>query len=75
MIPEYKEREFDDQSLSCSNCHWKGKGIDAVMIDFFGVGKNKEAHCPDCDETIAIVKREEGGTPGESANDLSFQTG
>ena len=74
MIPEYNNSEFDDQPLHCSKCNWQGKGLDAVIIDFFGVTKNMEAHCPNCDATLAIVRRG-SGTPGESANDLGFQTG
>jgi DNA-directed RNA polymerase subunit RPC12/RpoP len=75
MLPEYNDKTFEEQDLHCPNCQWKGKGYDSVVIDFFGVSKNKEVHCPNCDETIAIVTKEEGGTPGESANDLSFQLG
>lgn len=73
-LPEYHERNFDEQELNCPNCHWKGKGYEAVIVDFFGVVKNQEVHCPNCDEKLAILIKD-GGTPGESATDLSFQTG
>lgn len=72
-LPEYQERTFYDQTLHCPHCQWTGKGYDAVIIDFFGVVKNQEVHCPNCDETLGILIR--NNTPGESANDLSFQTG
>jgi uncharacterized paraquat-inducible protein A len=75
MLPEYHQTDFEEQSLHCKACGWSGKGRDAVVIDFFGVSKNMEAHCPKCDKTIGIITKDEGGTPGESANDLSFQLG
>lgn len=73
-LPEFHERDFDEQTLRCPNCHWQGEGRDAVIIDFFGVVKNQEVHCPNCDETLAILIKD-GGAPGGSASDLSFQTG
>jgi uncharacterized Zn-finger protein len=75
MIPTYKEGDFDEQSLSCPNCNWTGKGHQAVIIDFYGVTDNKEVHCPKCDENIGILQTNSDGPPGESANDLSFQLG
>jgi hypothetical protein len=45
-----------------------------VIIDFFGVTKNKEVHCPNCDTTIAIVTGAQDNEPGESAGDPGFQT-
>lgn len=75
MLPEYSATNFEEQSLSCPKCGWKGTGYDAVVIDFFGVTKSKEVHCPQCDTTIAIVTNDKGDAPGESATDLSFQTG
>lgn len=75
MTPEYRETNFEEQDLTCPHCHWKGKGYDAVVIDFFGVSNTNEVHCPNCDETIGVIKRDEGGAPGESVSDLGFQTG
>ena len=74
MLPEYRDSNYEDKVLQCSNCSWKGKAADAILIDFFGVSKNKELHCPNCDTTIAIITTDEGGTPGGSASDLNFQT-
>lgn len=73
-VREYNETNFEEQDLSCSNCHWKGKGYDAVIIDFFGVTKSKEVHCPNCDSTIAIITTAQDNEPGESAGDPGFQT-
>lgn len=73
-LPLYNERDFFKQPIWCGNCHWKGEGSDANVIDFYGVTKSKEVHCPACDETIAMLEKE-GGAPGESATDLSFQIG
>jgi uncharacterized Zn-finger protein len=75
MIPTYRDADFDDQTLTCPKCNWQGQGHRAVVIDFYGVTDNKEVHCPQCDETIATVKTDADGPPGESANDLSFQLG
>lgn len=73
-LPVYSETNFEEQDLSCSNCHWKGKGYDAVIIDFFGVTKNKEVHCPSCDTTIGIITTVQDNGPGESDGDPGFQT-
>lgn len=75
MLPEYHEADFAKQSLTCPNCNWKGTGSDAVIIDFYGVAKTQEVHCPECDETIGIIVKEEDRPPGESHSGLSFQTG
>ena len=75
MIPVYNEHEFDAQTLACANCGWSGKGQDALVIDFYGITESKEVHCPECDEKIALLRKEGGGPPGETANDLSFQLG
>ncbi len=74
MWPSYPDKEFDEKALTCSNCGWNGQGHEAVVIDFYGVTDNKEAHCPQCDKTIAIVQKSER-PPGESASDLSYQFG
>lgn len=73
MVPEYSSTTFEEQDLHCANCNWQGKGYNAVVIDFFGVTKSKEVHCPECDKTIGIVTTDGGDTPGESTNDPSFQ--
>ncbi|WP_121354670.1 hypothetical protein [Flavisolibacter nicotianae] len=73
MLPEYKESTFEEQDLHCPNCQWKGKGYDAVVIDFFGVVGNKEVHCPNCDETIGIILKDEHESPGESTDDVNIQ--
>jgi len=72
-LPVYNEQNFDEQRFTCPNCHWKGKGYDTVIIDIFGVVKNQEVHCPNCDEKLAILTKD--STPGESASDRSFQAG
>lgn len=71
-LPEYNEQEFDEQPFTCPNCRWKGKGYETVVIDFFGVVSSQEVHCPNCDEKLAILKKESGA--GDSASDRNFQT-
>ena len=56
MATLYKYTGFEDQDLSCSNCGWNGKGKDAVIVDLFGVSKNQEVHCPNCDHYIAELQ-------------------
>lgn len=73
MLPAYIQSTFEEQDLSCPNCQWKGKGYDAVVIDFFGVVTNKEVHCPNCDETIGIVTKGDDESADESANGISVQ--
>ena len=76
MVTEFRQKDFDEQSLHCTKCQWKGKGTDANVIDLYGVSNSKEVHCPECDSKIAVVVREDDDeTPGESATDLSFQIG
>lgn len=74
-LPEYNENDFEEQHFFCPNCQWKGEGYDVVIIDFFGVSKSKEVHCPNCDTTIAIITKAENGDAGESAAGFSVQTG
>lgn len=74
MATEFLQTGFDEQPLRCGNCGWRGAGADAVLIDFYGVTKNKEVHCPQCDERLGIVKGTDA-PPGESATDISFQMG
>ena len=75
MLPTYHENTFDEEQISCKKCSWIGKGIDAITIDFYGVTNVKDVNCPKCDKKIGQVEINKGGTPGESATDLSFQLG
>jgi hypothetical protein len=74
MEAEYHQKNFDEQVLSCNNCHWKGKGSETILIDFYGITKTNEIHCPRCDEKLGILIKEDE-PPGESPTDLSFQIG
>ena len=53
MKPVYSDIELEDQLLKCDNCGWQGKGDDARIVDFYGVSKTQEIHCPNCDEYLA----------------------
>ncbi|MBD0284625.1 MAG: hypothetical protein ICV51_04340 [Flavisolibacter sp.] len=74
MLPVFNERDFDNQPLNCPRCHWKGNGSEAVIIDFYGITKMKEAHCPNCDANLARVKRENANR-GESPDSVGYQIG
>ena len=75
MQTAFNASSFDEQDLSCSKCHWQGKGADSNVIDFYGVSNEKEIRCPNCDERLGSVKKDNDPPPGESASDLSFQFG
>lgn len=76
MLPRYPQSTFDEQPVSCSACGWSGTGADAVVISFYGVADGQEVACPACDNRIGLlVKDNHSDPPGESATDLSFQTG
>ena len=49
---------FDDQVLTCPKCGWKGTGTNANVADFYGIGKFKEVTCPNCDEFLGNLPRE-----------------
>jgi hypothetical protein len=74
MVPVYSDAEFDEQTISCPECGWTGKGHQSNIVDLYGVAAQKEVHCPDCDQVIASLKKRDD-PPGESATDLSFQLG
>lgn len=63
MQEMYYEAEFDEQSLECPKCNWKGKGSDANVIDLYGVAEVKEIHCPECDTYLGGVKSRSDNPP------------
>ena len=54
----YDERTFDDEQLSCPKCGWNGKGDQAHVAGFYGIGKFKEVLCPNCNEYLGNILRE-----------------
>jgi len=54
----FDPRTFDDQSLNCKKCGWKGTGADARIIDFYGVSKLKQVSCPNCLEYLGNLSNE-----------------
>jgi hypothetical protein len=72
ILPTYQESNFRGQPLTCKACYWKGEGDHANVIDFYGVGNSKEIHCPECDEKICLLEKDEG-RPGANADDFGFQ--
>ena len=56
MKEVYYDTEFDEQSLECPTCSWKGKGYDTNVIDLYGVSDVKEIHCPNCDQYLGGIK-------------------
>lgn len=56
---------FDDQELTCPKCGWKGLGTDANVADFYGIGKFKEVSCPNCDEFLGSLPRDNSFERGQ----------
>ena len=65
---------FDDQVLTCSECHWTGPGSEANIIDLYNVAENREVRCPQCDNLLGLLPVEKE-TPGDSGDELGFQIG
>ena len=54
----YQERTFDDEQLNCPKCGWNGTGDQAHVAGFYGIGKHKEVLCPNCNEYLGNILRE-----------------
>lgn len=59
----YNEREFLDEVIHCSKCGWEGSGYDVNIIDFYGLAKVKEVHCPRCDSFLGGIEKAAGQRP------------
>ena len=61
----YDQRTFGDQRLQCTKCGWKGKGAEARIDETFGLGKFKQVVCPQCEEPLGKLSKDnsfgEGG--------------
>jgi hypothetical protein len=74
MQREFVQGSFSEQPLQCSNCNWQGTGAEAIVIDFYGVTKNREVHCPQCDEPLGLL-RQDNNSRGEDAAGTGFRIG
>ena len=61
----YNEREFLDEVIRCSKCGWEGSGYDVNIIDFYGLAKVKEVHCPSCDTFLGGIEKAANKRRGE----------
>jgi len=68
----YRERTFSDEQLTCPKCGWNGTGDQALVADFYDIGKFKEVLCPSCNEYLGNILREQ--SKGESGR-LDSQIG
>ncbi|HEX2532229.1 MAG TPA: hypothetical protein VHK69_00760 [Chitinophagaceae bacterium] len=57
-MEDFRAVDFDERELTCPKCGWQGKGDEAHIIDFYGVSKVQEVHCPNCDRLIANLRKE-----------------
>jgi len=65
---------FEEESLSCNQCNWKGKGADAIKIDFYNLTSTNEIRCPNCDSLLGILPVEKNNL-GDSGDQLGSQIG
>jgi len=70
----YDLKEFYTQSIICPNCGWQGVGSDAIIIDMYGIGDVRQVNCPNCDNFLGGLPREEERKP-ETPDELSDQIG
>jgi len=68
----FDQRTFDDHPLTCPKCGWRGVGSDAIVVDFYGIGKFKEVTCPNCDEYLGNLSRENSSGEGSSPADFGI---
>jgi hypothetical protein len=48
---------FDQEKITCSNCGWTGPGSEAIIIDFYGIGKARQVKCPNCKNNLGSLPR------------------
>lgn len=73
-MQEINETELSSITLQCHHCGWKGNGLDAAIIDFYGLVPTKEIRCPECNEKLGEMHKTT--TPkGTSGDQLSNQIG
>lgn len=53
----FSENEFEEISFQCPRCGWNGKGPETHIVDFYGITKVMEAHCPTCDKQLGNIRR------------------
>lgn len=53
----FLEADFDEEHLDCPYCDWRGRGDESVIIDFYGITRNQEVRCPECDAIIGRLRR------------------
>lgn len=70
----FYEESFNDEPITCPNCGWKGTGADTHIVDFYGVVRAREVHCPNCDNKLGDIK-ENKTAQGNSGDELSNQIG
>ena len=68
----YNERTFDDEQLACPKCGWNGTGDQAHVAGFYGIGKFKEVLCPNCNEYLGNILRQDSKS---GSGQLGSQTG
>jgi formate dehydrogenase maturation protein FdhE len=70
----YDLKQFYTQPITCSNCGWQGTGTDTIIIDMYGIGDVRQVTCPNCDNFLGSLPREEEPKP-ETPDELSDQIG
>ena len=69
----YSEREFESTSLQCPRCGWSGKGDEVHVVDFYGISRVMEAHCPGCDKQLGNIRRPDPSGRSSPGGPESFE--
>lgn len=80
MEKVFNPREFHEEAIRCSKCGWEGSGYDTNIVDFYGLTKIKEVHCPHCDTYLGGIRnadhsREQRAARWHGGDPLSNQFG
>jgi uncharacterized C2H2 Zn-finger protein len=54
----FRDANFEEENLHCPHCEWHGRGDESVVIDFYGITRNQEVRCPECDAIIGQLRRQ-----------------
>lgn len=65
MRREFNSTEFNEEVIRCSKCGWEGSGVDANIVDFYGLTKVKDVHCPSCDSFLGGLRNADRKREGD----------
>ncbi|HZF65096.1 MAG TPA: hypothetical protein VEZ55_11440, partial [Chitinophagaceae bacterium] len=69
----FNDLDFHDEAIRCSKCGWEGSGYDAHIVDFYGLTKVRDVHCPSCDSYIGGISRTNTSLRRSDSRDRGFE--